>query len=105
MPDTPTNPKVSLPVPDALIEALANAVADRVARHVDARAEADRGSPWMDIDQACAYLALSKDAVYKLSAVGGIPVRKKAGGQGLRFHRDEVDAWMDEAYPRVDRLG
>jgi len=61
-------------------------------------------SPWFDVDGACAYLGLSTNALYKLSAAGAIPCRKKAGGQGLRFHRDELDSWMRQNYPRVDRL-
>jgi excisionase family DNA binding protein len=58
-----------------------------------------------DVDGACAYLGFGRNTLYKLSAAGAIPCRKKAGGQGLRFHREELDTWMEEQYPRVDRLG
>jgi excisionase family DNA binding protein len=63
------------------------------------------GSPWLNLEGACAYLGFSRDQLYKLTAAHAIPFRKKAGGQGLRFHRDELDAWMETRYPRLDRLG
>lgn len=85
-----------------LIEQIADQVAHRVLAEVAAHSEPS--SPWLDVFAACAYLGLSKDALYKLTAAHAIPFRRKAGGQGLRFHQAELDAWMEEAYPRVDRL-
>ena len=61
-------------------------------------------SPWLTVDQAGVYLGFGRDALYKLTAARAIPSRKKQGGQGLRFHRDELDAWMETQYPRLDRL-
>lgn len=63
------------------------------------------GSPWLDFDAACVYLGFSRDALYKLTAARAIPVRKKLGGQGLRFHKGELDGWMEVNYPRLDRAG
>jgi excisionase family DNA binding protein len=93
-------------VPAELLDALADAVAARLSSQLRTllAAHAPAGSPWLDLDGACAYLGFSRDALYKLTAAGAIPCRKKAGGQGLRFHRAELDAWMQQAYPRVDRL-
>src|SRR5205807_8513195 len=61
-----------------------------------------RSSPWLDVVGACAYLGFSRDRLYKLSAAGAIPCRKKRGGQGLLFHREELDAWVESAYERLD---
>src|SRR5205807_3726934 len=36
-----------------------------------------RSSPWLDVVGACAYLGFSRDRLYKLSAAGAIPCRKK----------------------------
>lgn len=95
--------ELSFPVPAALLDALVDAIADRLAARIT---PPDTGlvSPWMDFEAARAYLGFSRDTLYKLTAAGAIPHRKKAGGQGLRFHRAELDAWMEEAYPRVDSL-
>jgi excisionase family DNA binding protein len=103
MPDRTDNGPPTLTIPDALLDALADAVADRLARRLP-HPDKEPASPWMDFEAARAYLGFSQDALYKLTAAGAIPCRRKAGGQGLRFHRGELDAWMEEAYPRVDRL-
>jgi excisionase family DNA binding protein len=88
--------------PVQLVEAFAEQIAERLVARLAQTAPAV--SPWLDLDGACAYLGLSRDSLYKLSAARAIPVRKKLGGQGLRFHRDELDGWMDSQYPRLDRL-
>jgi excisionase family DNA binding protein len=95
--------EITLTLPPALLDALAERVADLLRAGQTARHEVV--SPWLDVEHACAYTGLSKDALYKLTAARAIPFRKKAGGQGLRFHRDELDAWMESQYPRLDRLG
>ena len=86
---------------DALADRLAHAVGDRVGERLAVQPTV---SPWLTLDQACAYLGFSRDSLYKLTAARAIPCRKKQGGQGLRFHRDELDAWMNTHYPRLDRL-
>jgi excisionase family DNA binding protein len=45
-----------------------------------------------------AYLKFSRDRLYKLTAAKAIPCRKKLDGQGLLFHRDELDRWVEAAY-------
>jgi excisionase family DNA binding protein len=92
---------VTLTVPDELVEAIAH----RVAALLRDKPERERESPWMSFEEARAYLGFTKDALYKLTAARAIPCRKKAGGQGLLFHRDELDAWLEEAYPRLDLPG
>jgi excisionase family DNA binding protein len=96
-------PDLAIRVPAALIDAIADAVSDRLAHRLAPPTE-EPVSPWLDFEAACAYLGFSRDALYKLTAARAIPVRRKAGGQGLRFHRAELDAWLQETYPRVDRL-
>jgi excisionase family DNA binding protein len=94
--------RVPIEVIDALAHRLADAVTERVAERITVQPTL---SPWLTFEQARAHLGFSRDALYKLSAARAIPVRKKHDGQGLRFHRDELDAWMETQYPRVDRLG
>jgi excisionase family DNA binding protein len=70
-----------------------------------ARHDTQPQSPWLTFEQARVYLGFSRDTLYKLTAARAVPCRKKLGGQGLRFHRDELDEWMRERYPRLDRAG
>jgi excisionase family DNA binding protein len=87
-------------VPAELVEAIAQRVAELLHERTTQRAEPV--SPWLDIEPACAYLGFSRDRLYKLTAAGAIPCRKKRGGQGLLFHRAELDAWIETAYERLD---
>ena len=91
---------LTVTVPAELVEEIAR----RVSELMQDTPPRTHGSPWLDLNGACAYLGLSRDAVYKLTAARAIPVRKKSNGQGLRFHRDELDQWVRETYPRLDRL-
>jgi excisionase family DNA binding protein len=96
--------QLNLAIPDELLERLAEQITDRL-QHTPREPNLPSESPWLTFAQACVYLGLSRNALYKLTAARAIPCRKKQGGQGLRFHRDELDQWMREQYPRLDRLG
>jgi excisionase family DNA binding protein len=85
----------TLHVPDELMQALAEEVAARVAPTMSARRPV---SPWLDFEGAREYLRFSRDQLYKLTAAKAIPFRKKRGGQGLLFHRGELDRWVHAAY-------
>jgi excisionase family DNA binding protein len=90
--------ELTLTVPDELVER----IAERVAARMQARNSPELLSPWLDVEAACAYLGFSKNTLYRLTASRAIPCRKKTAGQGLRFHRDELDQWMNKHYPRLD---
>lgn len=90
-----------LQLPLELLDAIATRIAVKLRAELGQKAEPS--SPWLDFEAACAYLGFTADTLYKLSAARAIPCRKKAGGQGLRFHRDELDTWMEAHYPRLDR--
>jgi excisionase family DNA binding protein len=97
---------MSEPIVIALPAELIEAIARRVAELLDkSRTDTTAAtSPWMDFDTARDYLRLTRDQLYKLTAARAIPVRKREGGQRLLFHRDELDTWLETAYPRLDRL-
>jgi excisionase family DNA binding protein len=90
-------------------QALAEAIAQQVAEFLRSRpgisTDCHPPSPWLTLEQAAGYMGFSRDSLYKLTAARAIPARKKSGGQGLRFHRDELDEWMLDHYPRLDRAG
>ena len=91
------NPHAELTValPDALLDALAERVARRVVMRLDLPQPA---SPWLDVEGALAFLPFSRDQLYKLTSAKAIPFRKKRGGQGLLFHRGELERWLQAEY-------
>ncbi len=86
--------ELTLTVPDELLDMLAR----RIAQLVSDREPQASGSPWLDVEAALAYLPFSRDQLYKLTSARAIPFRKKRDGQGLLFHRDELDRWLEAAY-------
>ena len=86
--------QLSVTLPEELLQTLAELVAARVGERLPTRPV----SPWLDFDGAREYLRFSRDQLYKLTAAKAIPFRKKRGGQGLLFHRDELDRWVEAAY-------
>jgi predicted DNA-binding transcriptional regulator AlpA len=87
--------EVQVAVPDALLDVLAERVARRVLRQLELPQPA---SPWLDVEGALAFLPFSRDQLYKLTSAKAIPCRKKRGGQGLLFHRGELERWLEAEY-------
>ena len=88
--------ELSLSVPDELLTALAERVAAIALKRDESPTAA--ASPWLDADAAATYIGLSRGQLYKLTAANAIPVRKRRRGQGLRFRREELDAWIEAEY-------
>ncbi len=93
---------LALSLPDELLQILAERVAHLVNERIEA---AGPQSPWLDFDAALAYLGFSRDRLYKLTAARAIPFRKKRDGQGLLFHRGELDRWLEQEYPATGCAG
>jgi flavin-dependent dehydrogenase len=87
--------ELTLTVPAELLDAIAERVAQRLTDRLEPQASA---SPWLDVDAALVYLPFSRDQLYKLTAAKAIPFRKKRDGQGLLFHRGELERWLETAY-------
>ena len=87
---------LAVAVPDELVQALAERIAELVAARVEARPHVQ--SPWLDSEAALAYLGFSRDRLYKLTAARAIPFRKKRDGHALLFHRDQLDRWLEAEY-------
>ena len=90
-------PELRLLVPDELLEAAAERVAELVLARLPLMSPP--ASPWLDLEGAMAYLGFSRDRLYKLTAARAIPFRKKRDGHGLLFHRDELDRWLELEFP------
>jgi excisionase family DNA binding protein len=89
-------PQLTVPVPDWLVQAVAERTAQVVLAQLDAVVRVE--SPWLDFEAAMAYLRFSRDRLYKLTAARAIPFRKKQDGQRLLFHRGELDHWLEQEY-------
>ena len=88
--------ELRLVVPDELLDALAERVAELIGERIETRPQLE--SPWLDFEAALTYLGYSRDQLYKLTAARAIPVRKKRGGHALLFRRDELDRWLEAEY-------
>jgi excisionase family DNA binding protein len=100
--EPPQQLTLALSLPDELVQTLA----ERVATLLDERFDAPRPqTPWLDFDAAQEYLGFSRDRLYKLTAARAIPFRKKRDGQGLLFHRGELDRWLEQEYPPTGSAG
>ena len=95
--------QVRVTLPEELLQATAARVAELLLERLPASPTA--ASPWLDFDAALAYLGFSRDRLYKLTAARAIPFRKKRDGQGLLFHRGELDRWLEREYPATGCAG
>ena len=87
--------ELTLAVPEDILDALAERIARRVAGRLE---QPSTASPWLDVEAALEYLPFSRDQLYKLTSAKAIPFRKKRDGQGLLFHRGELERWLETAY-------
>jgi excisionase family DNA binding protein len=99
----PADHELALVVADELLHALAARTAELVAERLMPAPPLE--SPWLDFEGAMVYLAFSRDRLYKLTAARAIPFRKKREGQGLLFHRDELDRWIEARYETTGCAG
>ena len=95
--------QLTVTLPEQLLEEAAERIAERLLERLAASPVAE--SPWLDFDAALAYLGFSRDRLYKLTAAQAIPFRKKRDGQGLLFHRGELDRWLEREYPATGCVG
>lgn len=52
--------------------------------------------PWLNIEQACEYLNVSKDIIYEGVNAKGLKHVRVMGRRDLRFKRSWLDAWFEE---------
>jgi excisionase family DNA binding protein len=88
--------RLAIVVPGELLQALAERTAELVVAQLPSTARVE--SPWLDFEGAMTYLGFSRDRLYKLTAARAIPFRKKRDGQGLLFHREELDRWVEAEF-------
>jgi excisionase family DNA binding protein len=84
---------LELRIPQGLIEALADQVAEIVIERLD-RGGGPPPTRWMRSNDAAAYLGWSKGALYDRVSRRALPHYKVDGI--LLFNREELDAWLDQ---------
>lgn len=78
-------------------------VLDQLARRVAALIASERdSSPWMSAPEAADYVGWPLKRIYNLTAAQTIPHHRQGGR--LVFHREELDAWLDDCYCGPARL-
>ena len=85
----PTNVSgLSLAVPDELVEALTERVADLLAGRLE---PADR---WLTVNEAAEYIGCPKSRIYALASCKPPRIPVERDGSRLVFKRSELDAWV-----------
>lgn len=87
-----SQPTLSVAVPDALVEAIAQRVVQLLGETDTRSAPA---SPWLDVDQAAAYMRCKRQRVYDLVSAGQLKPEKD--GRRSLFKREQLDAYLEEA--------
>ena len=88
-PERTNGAALSLAIPEALVEA----VAQRVAELLVERLPAQHGpEPWLDVDAAAVYLACRPHRVYDLVAEGRVRCAKD--GRRSLFRREWLDVYL-----------
>jgi excisionase family DNA binding protein len=64
---------------------------DEIARAANAK----KGSPFLNTDQAAHYVGLSRRTLEKMRTAGGGP-RFRKHGRYVRYHIDDLDEWSAE---------
>ncbi len=81
----------ALTFPQELIEALAEAVADRLKVHVEGDALAGGPGEWLDTRHAAAYVGIHRDTLAKLAREGKVSSAQEGPGCKRYFRRAVLD--------------
>jgi hypothetical protein len=71
---------------------IAGHVASIVTEHI--RANPPIATPWLDPEDAAAYLRLTVRGLEDMRGKGTGPRFHKVGSRVVRYHRDDLDAWL-----------
>jgi excisionase family DNA binding protein len=82
----------------ALPAELVDAVVERVVELIEARGALGSDDPWLDVDEAAAYMRCSRQRIYDLLArKRDDPARLEGGHDGRRrlIRRSELDRYLE----------
>jgi excisionase family DNA binding protein len=87
---------VTFTLPDGIVEAIIDAVADRVLARLAEREDRGNGRrEWLSIASAAEYMDVSAERVRKLIARGELPHYQEAANCRILLRRAEVDSWLE----------
>ncbi len=81
---------MNLQIPDDLIEALAERIADKLSGSLPSQPKPQ--TPWLTASEAATYIGCGKRRIYDLAGANRIPLHRE--GSRLLFRRDELDGWI-----------
>jgi excisionase family DNA binding protein len=81
---------MNFPIPDELIEALAERIADKLRGSLPSQPNPQ--TPWLTADETAHYIGAARQRIYDLVSDDRIPVHRE--GSRLLFHRGELDGWI-----------
>lgn len=87
----PSNPRPAIPIPDELVEL----VAERAAEILAERQPAVELAPYLSVDEAAEYLRCSRKRIYDLTSQRRLPAVKDGSRTLLR--RVDLDAYLEGA--------
>jgi excisionase family DNA binding protein len=86
---------LAFPIPDELVEAIAERAAAILARRVPSAPR----SPWLTVAEAAEYLGCGRQRVYDLKSSGRVPSAQD--GTRPLFHRAVLDAYLASGDPHA----
>lgn len=86
-------PQITLSLNEASLDALAEAIADRVEARSSRRTDSKENEGWLDSKGAAEYLALSVPAIHRLTAAQEIPFFQDQPRGRCFFKRSVLDRW------------
>jgi excisionase family DNA binding protein len=60
---------------------------------------------WLTVDEAMAYLKLSRSTIYLFMSKGRLPYYQVAGTGTRRFKRSDLDALLERGQPSAGKVG
>jgi excisionase family DNA binding protein len=72
-------------------------LADAIARRLEGRLGAGGQTPWLNADEAAAYIGAPVSRIRQLTMGDEIPVHRD--GRRVLYHRDELDRWLLDGAP------
>ena len=80
---------MSIPIPDEVVERIAQAIADRAVELLGDRIDAQ--SPWVTTEEAAEYLRVPLGTFRERAAKGEFDAIAKQEGRRVYYHRDDLD--------------
>lgn len=89
--------ELALPLPDELVDAIAERVALKLEERRPTTNADSPASPWLNVEEAAAYLRCERARIYNLVSQRRLPCSKD--GTRTLLHREVLDAYLTGGDP------